>query len=110
MLDTKKYSAFPHVHHEHMQVMNNCFSICAACSAMCAKEGHKETAVLCSDCADVCALAIKLHSSDSEFNPKVMALCADVCARCAEACFKNKAEHCQQCAEICKECAKACKE
>ena len=105
---TNVYSEFPHVSHDHMKTMLNCFIICESCAKMCIDEGHKVTAKLCLDCADVCNLAIKLHSRDSEFNRKVMDLCADVCARCGEECAKNKAAHCQQCSEICFDCAEAC--
>lgn len=106
-----KYSEFPHVTHDHMKIMMDCYSICAACARMCIDEGHKQTALLCSNCADVCALAIKLHSEDSEFNDKIMELCAYVCSRCASECGKMKGvKHCQQCAEICRECEKACKD
>lgn len=103
-----KYSEFPHVSHDHMRIMMDCYSICSACAKMCTEEGMKETAILCSDCADVCALAIKLHSKDSEFNKSVMSLCAEVCQRCGDACGKMTAKHCQQCSQICKECANAC--
>ena len=72
-------------------------------------ENMKETAILCSDCADVCALAIKLHSGDSEFSSQIFDLCAEVCSRCAEVCGKSRAGHCQQCSDICKKCADSCR-
>lgn len=108
--ESKEFPAFPHISHAHMQTLLKCYSICSSCARMCIEEGMKNTAVLCSDCADVCALAIKLHSNDSEFSEKIMRLCSDVCERCGNECAKNEMEHCQQCSEICKECAKACKE
>ena len=104
----QKYSAFPHLKHDHLELMVTCLSICSACASMCINEGHKETAKLCIDCADVCSLAIKLHNRESEFNQKIMHLCAAVCKRCSEECSKMKVEHCQQCAQICKECARVC--
>lgn len=103
-----KYSEFPHVYHEHMKIMMDCYSICSACAKMCMDEHMEDTAKLCSDCADICGLAIKLHSSDSEFNLQFMLLCAQVCARCADACGKHKVEHCQQCSDICRKCSEAC--
>lgn len=108
-MEQKKYSSFPHVYHEHMSILMKCFSICSACSKMCIKENHKKTAILCADCADICALAIKLHSNDSEFKDQVMDLCAAICSRCAEECGKMEAEHCLECSDICKRCAEACK-
>ena len=111
MNETKtKYSEFPHTTREHMELLMKCFTICSACAKKCINEGMSETAILCSDCADVCALTIKLHSGDSEFNKKILDLCAEVCLRCAEACSKHSIEHCQQCSDICFKCAKACHE
>ena len=108
MLDTKKFSEFPHAQHEHMNLLLTCFTICSSCSKMCLEEGHKESAALCQDCADVCSLAIQLHSRDSEFSDAIMLLCAEVCRRCSEVCSQMKAKHCQQCSDICKQCALAC--
>lgn len=110
MTSKSKFSSFPHVSHEHMDLLMKCFSICSACSKMCIKEKHIESAILCADCADVCSLTIKLHSSDSEFNKQMSDLCSAVCARCAEECAKHSAKHCQECSEICRACATACKE
>lgn len=104
-----KYSEFPHIQHEHMQTLLKCYSICSACAKMCMRENMQNTAILCTDCADVCGLAIKLHSGDSEFNDIIMKTCAQVCQRCAEACGSMESEHCHQCSEICYECAEACR-
>jgi hypothetical protein len=108
MLENKTYSEFPHLSHEHMQVLLQCFSVCSSCAKMCMQERMADTAILCSECADICALTIKWHSADSAFSSKISALCADVCFHCAEACAKNDSHHCQQCSEVCYECAKAC--
>lgn len=102
------FSTFPHISHAHMQVLLNCFSVCSACAKMCMNENRKETAMLCSDCADICSLAIKLHSGDSEFASQAFDLCAQACRRCGEECSKHNVEHCQQCSKICFECVEAC--
>jgi hypothetical protein len=109
MKDTQ-YSEFPHLAHEHMETLLKCFSVCSACAKMCIEENHSDTAILCSECADICALTIKWHSADSAFTKKISDLCSEVCTRCAEACKHHDSKHCQQCSEICKACAKACKE
>lgn len=101
-------SEFPHISHEHMQALMRCFSVCCSCSKKCIEEGHVDTAVLCSDCADLCALAIKFHSSESEFDTKIANICAEACTRCAEACAEHSAEHCKQCCQVCHECAEQC--
>lgn len=110
MLTNNNFSCFPHISHEHMNILMKCFSVCSACSKMCMKENHEATAILCSDCADVCALAIKLHSSDSKFSRQIFDICAEVCKRCAEECAKNPAKHCQECSDICKKCSIVCQE
>lgn len=104
-----KFSSFPHVQHEHMQTLMKCFSICSSCSKKCTEENMAETAILCGECADICALAIKWHSAESPFNAEIMQLCSEVCEKCAEACGEMHVEHCRQCSEICHECADACR-
>lgn len=92
----------------HMQVMLQCMGVCIACSKMCLEEGHKVTAALCNECADVCALAIKAANGEFKFEKQIMELCSKVCKKCSEECGKMSAKHCQECAEVCKECAEAC--
>lgn len=109
MLKTN-YSEFPHTTHEHMEVMMLCYTVTAACAKMCMEEGHKESAKLCTDCTDICALTIKLHSGNSPFNSQMMKLCAEACDKCANACEKMASAHCKQCSQICRLCAKVCRE
>jgi hypothetical protein len=73
------------------------------------EEKMSDTAILCSECADICALTIKWHSADSAFTKELSQLCSKVCSKCADACGKQESEHCQQCSDICHECALACK-
>lgn len=103
------FSEFPHIAHEHMEVLLKCYSICSSCAKMCTEENMQDTAILCAECADICALTIKWHSADSVFTKKISALCAEVCQKCSEACKHHDSKHCQQCSEICHECATACK-
>lgn len=104
----KQYSEFPHLSHQHMEILLRCFSACSACAKMCIEEGNRDTAILCNECADVCALTIKWHSADSSFTSKISEVCSEVCEQCSKACGSHHSEHCQQCSEICQECAKAC--
>lgn len=103
-----KHVEFPQTDTTHMHALMECMSICAACARKCIDEGHKTTASLCAQCADVCSLAIKSVSCQSEFNTRIMELCTEVCKRCAEECQKMDVAHCQECAEACKKCANAC--
>lgn len=109
MLKNEKLSEFPHVSHEHMKTLQKCFSVCSSCAKMCIEERRPETAILCSECADICALTIKWHSADSNFTKKISQLCAEICTKCSEACGKHESPHCQQCSEVCYECSAACK-
>lgn len=91
-----------------MQTMLECMSVCVACAKKCLDEGHKKTAALCAECADICCLAIKAASSHSTFEREVMELCSKACKKCAEECKKMQVNHCQECSEVCNTCAQAC--
>lgn len=99
---------FPELNTHHMLMMFRCMGVCAACSKKCIEEGHKKTAALCGECADVCSLAIKAANGQFEFKKQIMELCEQVCKRCSEECKQMSAKHCQECAEVCKQCADAC--
>jgi hypothetical protein len=103
-----KNSCFSYVGSKEFQNLAACIATCNACAKMCIEEGHKETAIICAECAEVCDLAFKFKSSDSEFSHKIAELCSQVCKKCAEACSKMTTKHCQECAEICKSCSESC--
>jgi|GEM_PF-1537484 len=102
------HASFPQIDFKEMQNMMECMSVCAACAKKCVDEGQKKTAALCAECADICSLAIKAKSSQSEFQHQIMDLCAKICKRCAEECKKMKVDHCQECAEVCTRCSESC--
>jgi hypothetical protein len=108
MANQGKNTEFPEAHSQHMQTMLECMSVCVSCAKKCLEEGHKRTAALCAECADICTLAIKAGSGRSEFEHEIMELCANVCKKCADECKNMQAKHCQECAEVCKRCADAC--
>ncbi len=99
---------FPEAHTPHMQTMLECMSVCVACAKKCLEEGHKKTAAICAECADICSLAIKASSGHSNFETEIMELCSNACKKCADECKKMQVKHCQECAEVCKRCAEAC--
>jgi hypothetical protein len=104
----KTETEFPQADTDQIHKMMNCLSICAACSKKCLEEGHKKTAAVCAECADVCALAIKSTCVESEFNEQIVDLCAQVCNRCTDQCKKTQIQSCQECAEVCRQCKDAC--
>lgn len=104
----KNKSEFPESHSPHMQTLQECMSVCCGCAKKCLEEGHKKTAALCSDCADVCTLAIKACSGHSELEHEIMELCSTTCKKCSDECKKMDAKHCKECAEVCKNCSEVC--
>lgn len=103
------YTQFPQTDTREMHTLMECMSICAACSKKCIEEGHKKTAELCAECADICGLTVKAKSYQSEFQNQILELCAQACRKCAEECQRmEQAQHCQECADACQRCADAC--
>jgi len=80
-----------------------CIVACEKCITHCIKAGNQECVRLCLDCADVCALCVRLEARNSEFARDMFALCTKVCEACAEECGKHAQNH-----ETCKDCAVAC--
>jgi len=93
---------------------NKCITACTACETACLAEKTTDMThmiALDRDCADICALAVKLMSRESEFSKQACALCAIICDACAKSCdmHAKKFEHCRLCAEACRSCAAECR-
>lgn len=106
--DPNLKTQFPNTDTREMHKTMECMSICRACAQKCIEEGNKHTALLCLECSDICDLAIKFKSNNSEYCQQVLDLCAQICRRCANECSRMEAPHCQECAEACRACAEAC--
>lgn len=106
--NTSLKSQFADLDTKEMHRLMECMSICKACSKKCTEEGYKRLAFLCQDCSEICNLAIKLKSCDSDYCQQVLDLCVQVCRQCANECSRIQSAHCQECAEICRSCAEAC--
>ncbi|MBY0436451.1 MAG: four-helix bundle copper-binding protein [Cyclobacteriaceae bacterium] len=89
-----------------------CLLACEKCSTDCIMEGRKLCAILCRDCADICALCARLETRGSRHHKKVCELCAEACRACAEECSKHAAHHnsCKECEKACLKCATICTE
>lgn len=94
---------------KHIIKLAECISVCSSCAKRCLQEGNIQASTLCSDCADVCTLAIKFHSRNSEFADEILNLASKICKRCSEECGKLKTEHAQHCSKVCRECTECCK-
>jgi hypothetical protein len=91
----------------------DCYQICVRTKVHCLKLGgeHAQAShiALLSACAEICQLAAHSMLTESEFQEKLRALCAEACKRCAEDCAKfTEDEVMQTCSDVCKRCALAC--
>jgi hypothetical protein len=92
----------------------SCAESCEACATACLRESDVSRLARCiqldRDCADICAVAGRYMSRDSEYAKNMCRVCADVCDACAAECDKHKSmEHCRICAESCRACASECR-
>lgn len=100
--------SFSNLKSDQIQNLMQCIAVCTACAHKCVQEGHKKTAVICHECAEVCDLALKLKCTGSEFSDQVLDLCADVCKKCAAECQKMQVQHCKECGDVCNTCSESC--
>lgn len=106
--DISLKTQFPNTDTREMHRIMECMSICRNCARKCMEEGNKHLALLCLDCSEICDLAIKLKSYESEYCQQVLDLCTTACRSCANECSRMQSQHCQECAEVCRNCAEAC--
>lgn len=106
--DTGLKTQFPNLDTREMHQLMECMSICKACAKKCTEEGNKHLACLCQDCADICDLAIKYKSCESDYCQQVLDLCAQICRQCANECSRMQSNYCKECGEACRHCAEAC--
>ena len=94
-----------HKHSALIQQLLDCATACENCAASCLDEQDvtpmAHSIEINRDCAEICYLAAKLLTRDSEFAHELLALCEKECS-------KHEHEHCKICAEKCKKCAEAC--
>lgn len=93
--------------------LSDCVEACESCATLCLEEDNVKKMTGCIkldlDCAEICALAVKLLSRDSQYAKSIISLCADACAQCAEEGEKHDHQHCKECAEACRNCEEICK-
>lgn len=101
-----------HKHGAMIQKLLDCATACENCAASCLDEADVTAMAHCieidRDCAELCYLAAKLLTRDSEYAHELLALCEKICRHCAEECAKHKHQHCIICGEKCTQCADAC--
>jgi hypothetical protein len=97
-----------------------CSQACTACADACLSEENVAELIKCirlnEDCADVCAVAGRVASRQTEYDANVtrtvVQACAGTCRACGDECERHAAhhEHCRICAEACRRCEAACQE
>jgi len=101
-----------HNHEALIRQLLDCAQACESCGASCLDEQDVTPMAHCieldRDCADLCYLAARMLTRDSEFAHELLALCEKACRHCAQECGKHHHEHCKRCAEECRKCAEAC--
>ncbi|MBC7700479.1 four-helix bundle copper-binding protein [Aquabacterium sp.] len=81
---------------------------CAAADIREADPAMVKCALLCLDCADICATTLKAMARRSNHHGDFCALCAHICRACADECARHDHVHCKQCQAACEACAVAC--
>jgi hypothetical protein len=96
----------------------DCAQACTACADACLSEDTVAQLVKCiqlnMNCADICAVAGRTLSRQTEYDANLTAAlleaCVEACRSCAEECegHAEHHEHCRVCAEACRRCEQAC--
>jgi hypothetical protein len=92
-----------------LDALHAAVAACEHCATACLQEADVAPLTRCialtRDCADVCALTLRLVARDSEHAAHLLKECTEICAACADECSRHEHLHCQQCAEACRRCA-----
>lgn len=95
---------------EHKLV--KCITACETCATKCLDEDNvaeiSDCIKLDRDCADICALTVRLLARKSTYAERVIKFCIESCRDCANECDRHAHQHCKDCARICRECLEAC--
>lgn len=97
-----------------IKALSQCVAACEFCATSCLDEPSVKDLTKCirldRDCADICSLAIKFLSRNSERATSIVELCVVLCAACAEECERHGHDHCIECAEACRHCEQSCRD
>ncbi len=121
-LNSGKSATAAFVPADKMKAMEDCLKACKSCAALCeetfhhcfglvteGKKEHAKAAELALDCADFCALSVKMMLRQSDLMPFSCGACAEACKKCGDACAPFDSEMMKQCTAACRECEKTCK-
>ena len=103
------------------RMMDDCLKACKSCASLCeetfhhcfglvmlGKKEHARAAEYALDCADFCALSVKMMLRQSDLMTASCGACAEACKKCGDECAKFDGELMKKCTEACRECEKTC--
>jgi hypothetical protein len=102
-------------YHACLEACVECLVACEMCSDACLDEENIGMMLPCirldRDCADACALAVRMMSRGGPLAKDACRACAEACAACAAECERHAAshDHCRICAEACRRCEVECR-
>jgi len=100
------------VYSKLIESLKNCDAACNNCAISSLDEEDSKVMSGCIKlnlhCSDVCHLALRLVSRDSNHAVSALKLCINICADCATECEKYKYDQCQLSAEACRRCETHC--
>ena len=104
------------------EVMKDCLKACEMCAVTCeqtfthcfglvseGKKEHAKAAQYALDCADFCALSVKMMLRESDLMSASCGACSEACKKCGDECAKFDSEIMKKCVAACRECEKTCK-
>ena len=102
--------------------MDDCLKACKTCASTCeetfahcfglvteGKKEHAREAEYALDCAEFCALSVKLMLRKSDLVAESCHACAEACKKCGDECAKHDGEVMKRCVAACRECEKTCR-
>jgi hypothetical protein len=92
-----------------IEALEECVHACSDCASHDIREGNMvECALICLDCADICAATLKVMARHSAHHGDFAKLAAHICRECATQCSRHDHEHCKRCAVACETAATEC--
>ncbi|AWM31720.1 four-helix bundle copper-binding protein [Hymenobacter nivis] len=92
-----------------LDALNAAVAACENCATAYLQEDDVQALTRCialtHDCADVCALTLRLVARNSAYAAHLHTTRAEICAACADEFSQHEHLHCQQCAKACRRCA-----
>ena len=101
-------------HHACIVACLECIAACRASSGACRDDASVQSLSRCirldRDCAEACALVVRVLSGGSDSFAEVCRMAARLADACADECERHaERDHCRACADACRRCAAECR-